>query len=61
MWYHVEEVHSGEVGPGSTIWYHCERLTYVAYPQVHSCHVGQLYTPVGLVIDLDLRDTIRYE
>jgi hypothetical protein len=25
------------------------------------CHVGQVYTHVGFVIDSDLRDTLRYE
>jgi hypothetical protein len=30
-------------------------------PWAHVCHVGQVYTPAGFVIDLDLRDTLGYE
>jgi hypothetical protein len=33
----------------------------VAYPRAGVCRVGQIYTPAGLVIDLDLRDTLGYE
>jgi hypothetical protein len=49
------------VGPGSTLRFHCERLPYVAYPRAHICHVGQVYTLARLMIDLDLRDTLKYE
>jgi hypothetical protein len=33
----------------------------VACPQARVCRVGQVYTLVGLIIDLDLHDTLRYE
>jgi hypothetical protein len=33
----------------------------VACPWMRVCRVGQVYTPAGLVIDSDLRDTLRYE
>jgi hypothetical protein len=33
----------------------------MAYPWAHVCRIGQVYTPVGVVIDLDLHDTLRYE
>jgi hypothetical protein len=33
----------------------------VAYPRVRIYHVGQVYTPVELVIDSDLHDTLNYE
>jgi hypothetical protein len=46
------------VGPGSTLRYHCERLPYVACPWARVSHVGQVYTPTRLVIDLDLSDTL---
>jgi hypothetical protein len=49
------------VGPGLTLRYRCERSSYVACPRVGVCRVGQVYTPEGLIIDLDLRDTLNYE
>jgi hypothetical protein len=49
------------VGPGSTLQYRCERLQYVSCPQARVYCVGQVYTPIGLVIDLDLRDTLGHE
>jgi hypothetical protein len=61
MWYCIEDVHYGEVGPGSTLRYRCEKLPYMAYPRAHVCHVGHVYTPARLIIDLDLRDTLGYE
>jgi hypothetical protein len=33
----------------------------VAYLWARVCRVGQVYTPVGLVIDSDLRGTLGYE
>jgi hypothetical protein len=33
----------------------------VACPRARICRVGQVYTPVGLVIDSDLHDTLVYE
>jgi hypothetical protein len=33
----------------------------MAYPWACVCRGGQVYTPVGLVIDSDLYDTLRYE
>jgi hypothetical protein len=36
-------------------------LLYVVCPRARVCRVGQVYTPVGLGIDLDLRDTLGYE
>jgi hypothetical protein len=47
---------SREVGPRFTLQYRCKWLPYVAYPRAHVCRVGQVYTPVGFVIDLDLRN-----
>jgi hypothetical protein len=45
----------------STLRCRYERLSYVACPWACVCHVGQVYTPVRLVIDSDLHDTVRYE
>jgi hypothetical protein len=61
VWYRAEDVHQVEVGPKSTLRYHCERLPYVAYPQARVCRVGQIYTPGALVIDSDLNNTLGYE
>jgi hypothetical protein len=36
----VEDVNLGEVGPGSILRYHCERLPYVACPRARVCRVG---------------------
>jgi hypothetical protein len=33
----------------------------MAYPRARVCRVGQVYTPVGLVIDSYLCDTLGYE
>jgi hypothetical protein len=33
----------------------------VAYLRACVCRVGQVYIPVGLVIDSDLHDTLEYE
>jgi hypothetical protein len=33
----------------------------MACPQARVCPVSQVYTPVGLVLDLDLRDSLGYE
>jgi hypothetical protein len=46
------------MGPKSTLRYHCERLPYVT---LCVCRVGQVYTPVGLIIDSDIRDTLEHE
>jgi hypothetical protein len=61
MWYHVKDMHLGDVGSGSTLQYRCKRLPYVACPRARMCHVGQVYTPAGLIIHSDLRDTLGYE
>jgi hypothetical protein len=49
------------VGPGLTIRYHCERLPYMVCPRARICDVGVVYTPIGLVIDSDICDTLGYE
>jgi hypothetical protein len=49
------------VGPGLALRYRCERMPYVACPRERVCHVGQVYTPTGLVIDSDLRNTLEHE
>jgi hypothetical protein len=54
-------MHLGDVGSGSTLQYRCKRLPYVACPRARMCHVGQVYTPAGLIIHSDLRDTLGYE
>jgi hypothetical protein len=33
----------------------------MAYLRARICHVGQVYSPVGFVIDSDLHDIIEYE
>jgi hypothetical protein len=33
----------------------------MACPWAHLCHVGQVYTTAGLIIDLDLWVTLGYE
>jgi hypothetical protein len=51
----------GRGGPVSTLRCRCERLPYVSCLRSRVCRVGEVYTPIGFVIDSDLRDTLRYE
>jgi hypothetical protein len=57
----VEYMHLGEVGPESTLRYHCERLPYVACLWAHVCCVGEVYTHAGWFMNPDLHDTLGYE
>jgi hypothetical protein len=39
----------------------CGIVWKTCWSDLSICHIGLIYTPAGLVIDLDLRDTLRYE